>query len=92
VQNHTASLVTLSEDGDVGVLKLGKLLLVSLALTLKLLSNLLLKHKGLKSIITLLLGASETNGKTSVVILLLIDEATKAAVLPLWVSILTLRS
>jgi hypothetical protein len=61
VQDHTASFVTLSKDGDVGVLKLGKLLLIPLALTLKLLSNLLLKNKGLESIITLLLGASKTN-------------------------------
>jgi hypothetical protein len=83
VKNNSSGLVTLSHDGDVGVLKLRELLLVSLTLALKLLSNLLLEDKSLESVITLLLSASETNREAGVVILLLINEASKAAVLSL---------
>jgi len=83
VKDNSASLITLSHDGHVSVLKLGKLLLVPLALTLKLLSNLLLKDKSLESVITLLLGSSEAHREASVVILLLINETSKTTVLPL---------
>lgn len=83
VQDNPASLVTLSEDGDVGVLELRQLLLVALALTLKLLSNLLLEDKSLESVVTLLLSASKTDRQAGVVVLLLVNEAGKTAVLPL---------
>lgn len=83
MQNNTASLVTLSDDGAVGVLKRRELLLIPLALTLKLLSNLLLENKSLKRIVTLLLGAGKTDRYASGIVLLLVDEAAKAAVLAL---------
>ncbi|KAI6757633.1 hypothetical protein HG531_003458 [Fusarium graminearum] len=83
VKNDSSGLVTLSHDGHVGVLKLRKLLLVSLTLALKLLSNLLLEDEGLESIVTLLLSTSKTNREAGIVVLLLINETSKTAVLPL---------
>ena len=83
MQDNTLSLVTLSKDGDVGVLQSGKLLLVAFALTLKLLSNLLLQDQSLESIITLLLSAREASGETSSIVLLLVDETSETSVLTL---------
>lgn len=83
VQNDATSLVTLAHDGGIGVVELGKLLLVPLALTLEFLCNLLLENEGLEGVITLLLSARETGGKAAVVVLLLFNEGSKATVLPL---------
>lgn len=77
VKDHTLSLITLSKNGCVGVLKCCKFLLVTLALTLKFLCNLLLEDKCLKSIITLLFSSRKANGKTSTVILLLLNEGSE---------------
>jgi hypothetical protein len=57
MKHNALSLVTLSENGDIGVLELRKILLVALALTFELLGNLLLENKSLKGIVTLLLSA-----------------------------------
>jgi hypothetical protein len=73
------------------VLQRRELLLIPLALTLKLFSNLLLENECLKRIVTLLLGASKTNRYASGIVLLLVDEATKAAVLTLVVLDLNLE-
>lgn len=78
MQDNPLSLVTLTLDCGVGVLKLGELLLVTLALAFKLFSNLLLKDKSLEGIITLLLGSSEADSETSGIVLLLFDETCKA--------------
>ena len=83
VKNNTLSLITLTEDGDVGVLDSRQLLLISLPLALKLLSNLLLEDQSLESIVTLLLGAREAGGKTSGIILLLINKTSETSVLTL---------
>ena len=83
VKNNAASVVALSEDGHVGMLKSRKLLLISLAFALELLGDLLLQDERFQSIITLLLGTSKTNRQTSVVILLLVNEASETAVLTL---------
>src|SRR5690625_1720207 len=83
MQHDAPGLVALARDGAVGVVKLSKLLLVPLALTLQLLSNLLLENKSLKGVITLLLGAGEADGEAGVVVLLLVDETRETTVLPL---------
>jgi hypothetical protein len=83
VKNNALSLVTLSEDGGIGVLESSEFLLVALALTLKLLCNLLLKNKGFESIVTLLLSSREAGGKTSCIVLLLVNETSEASVLTL---------
>jgi hypothetical protein len=91
MQNNTLSLITLSEDGAVGVLQSRELFLVALALALKLLSNLLLEDEGLESIVTLLLGAGKASSKASGIILLLVNEASEASVLTLVVLDLNLE-
>ena len=83
VQDNTLSLVALTKDGHVGVLEGRELLLVAFPLTLKLLSDLLLKYQGLKSIVTLLLGARKAGSEASCIILLLVDETSKTSVLTL---------
>jgi len=83
VEYNALSFVTLSDDGNIGMLKCRKLLLVPLPFTLKLFSNFLLKDKSFKSIVTLLLSPRETSSKTSSVILLLINETSEASVLTL---------
>lgn len=83
VQNHPLGLIALPGERSVGVLQGGKLLLIALPLTLKLLGNLLLQHKRLQGVITLLLGARQTECETCHVVLLLVNEATEAAVLSL---------
>ena len=83
MKNNALSLITLSEDGCVGVLESRELLLVALSLALKLLGNLLLENKGLESIVTLLLGPREASGKTSCIVLLLVDETSETSVLTL---------
>lgn len=83
VQDDATGLVALAHDSHVRVLHSSKLLLVPLALALKLLSNLLLENKSLKCVITLLLSSSEANRHACGVILLLVNEAAQATVLPL---------
>lgn len=83
MENDAASLITLPDNGDVGVLQRRQLLLVPLPLALKLLSNLLLKHKSLERIITLLLSAGKTDRHARSIVLLLIKHTSKAAVLTL---------
>lgn len=83
VQHNAAGFVALAKDGDVGVLEGGELLPVPLALALKLLSNLLLENKGLEGVVALLLCAGEADREASIVILLLVNKTTEAAVLAL---------
>ena len=83
VENHTLGVVSLTRDCGVCVLKGRDFLLVALSLTLQLFSNLLLEDKSLESIVALFLGARETEGKTSSIILLLVDETGKSTVLAL---------
>lgn len=83
VENHALGVVSLAGESGVGVLESGDLLLVALSLTLQFFSNLLLQDKGFESIIALLLCARKTEGETSSIVLLLINEATKSAVFTL---------
>lgn len=83
VENNPLSLITLPEDGTVGVLKSRKLLLVALALTLKLFSDLLLEDESLEGIVTLLLRSRKAGVKTSSIILLLVNETSETPVLTL---------
>ena len=83
MKNNALGLITLSEDGCVGVLESRELLLVALSLALKLLGNLLLENKGFESIVTLLLGPREASGKTGCIVLLLVDETSETSVLTL---------
>lgn len=83
MENNTLSFVTLTEDGDIGVLEGRKLFLVAFPLTLKLLSNLLLKYESLESVVTLLLSAGQTSAETSSIILLLVDKARETSVFAL---------
>lgn len=91
MKNNTLSLVTLSEDSAVGMLKCGELLLVALAFTLKLLGNLLLENKRLESIVTLLFSTREASSEASSIVLLLINETSKTPVLALVVLNLNLK-
>ena len=81
MKNHTSGLVALAQNGGIGVLEGCELFLVALALSLKLFGNVLLEDKCFEGIVALLLGAIETLGKASSVILLLLDERSKAAIL-----------
>ena len=83
MKNHTLSLITLAENGGVGVLEGRKLLLVAFTLTLKFLSDLLLEDESFKCIVTLLLGPREAGSKAGCIILLLVNEACEASVLTL---------
>lgn len=83
MENHALCLVALAEDSGVGVLEGGELLLVALTLALKFFSNLLLEDEGFESIVTLLLGSRKTGGKTSCIVLLLVDETCETSVLAL---------
>jgi hypothetical protein len=83
VQNDPLSLIALSENGGSGVLEGSKFLLVALSLAFKLFRNLLLKNKSFEGIVTLLLSSRETCGKTSCIILLLVDETSETSVLAL---------
>lgn len=76
MKNDTASLVTLPDNGNVGVLERRKILLVSLAFALELFGNLLLKYEGFESVVSLLLGTGKAHGKAGVVVLLLVDETS----------------
>lgn len=91
VKNDTLSFITLSKDSGIGVLKGGQFLLVTLAFTLKLLSNLLLENKGLEGIVTLLLCSGEAGGETSSIIFLLVDETSETSILTLVVLNLNLE-
>jgi hypothetical protein len=83
VENNPLSLITLSENGTVGMLESRKFLLVALALTLELLGDLLLEDEGLEGIVTLLLRSREAGGKASGIILLLVNETSETPVLTL---------
>ena len=83
MQHHSASLIALALQSNIGVLKGRQLLLIPLALALQLLGNFLLKNKSFEGIITLLLSAGQTDRKASVIILLLVNETCKASVLTL---------
>lgn len=83
VENNPLSLITLSENGTVGMLESRQLLLVALALALKLLGDLLLEDESLKGIVTLLLRSREAGSKTSGIILLLVNETSETPVLTL---------
>jgi hypothetical protein len=83
VQHNATSFVALSEDRNIGVLESSKLFPVPLTLALKLFGNLLLKNKCLEGIISLLLGAGKTDRQAGIVVLLLVDKTTQAAVLAL---------
>lgn len=83
VQDHAAGLVALPDDGHVGVLQSVELLPVPLALPLQLFRNLLLEHKRLQGVVTLLLGARQAVRQPRSVLLLLVKEAPKAPVLAL---------
>jgi hypothetical protein len=91
VKNNTLSLVTLSEDSVVGMLQSRQFLLVALAFTLKLLSNLLLENQGLEGIVTLLLSAREAGSEASSIVLLLVNETSETSVLTLVVLNLNLK-
>lgn len=91
VENNTLCLVTLANNGDVGLLKSRKFLLVSLALTLELLGNLLLEHKCFQSIVTLLLSTRQASSEALSIVLLLIDETSKTSVFTLVVLNLNLE-
>ena len=80
MQNNALSLITLSEDCEVSVLKRRELFLVALPLTLKFFSNFLLQNKSFKSIITLFLSTRKANSETGSIILLLINERSEAAI------------
>jgi hypothetical protein len=80
VQNNTLSLITLSEDCEVSVLKCGELFLVALPLTLKFFSNFLLQNKSLQSIVSLFLSTRKADSETSSIILLLVNERSEAAI------------
>lgn len=83
VEHNAARLVPLPKDRGVGVLQRRELLLVTLALALQLFGNLLLEHERLEGVIALLLSAVKTHGKACIVVLLLVQEAGEAPVLPL---------
>ena len=91
VQNNTLSLVSLSENCDIGVLESSKFLLVALSFPLKFLSNLLLQNQSLESIITLLLSSRKARSEAGRIILLLINETSKTSVFTLVVLNLDLK-
>lgn len=71
------------ENSGVGVLESGQFLLVALAFTLKLFSDLLLEDESFECIVTLLLCSREARSETSCIILLLVDETSETSVLTL---------
>lgn len=79
VKNNALCLVALAQDGGVGVLELGELLLVALALALEFLGDLLLQDESLEGVVALLLGAGEADGEAGAVVLVLLDEGGEAA-------------
>lgn len=83
VQDDATRLVSLSRERDIGVLQRRQLLLIPLPLTLQLLGDLLLENKGLESVVTLLLGTGKAHRQTGGIVLLLVNESAKTAVLAL---------
>lgn len=83
VQDHPLCIVALTGEGSVSVSEGGDLLLVALALTLKLLSNLLLQNQSLESVVTLLLSARQTESEASHIVLLLVNKTSETTVLTL---------
>lgn len=65
------------------MLQSSEFLEISLALTLKLLCNLLLQDKRFKGIVALSLGARKTQSKPRSIVLLLVDERRQMAVFAL---------
>ena len=80
MKHNTLSLITLSENCEVSVLKCRKLLLVAFPLTLEFFGNFLLKNKSLKSIVALLLSTRQADRESGRVILLLVNERSKATI------------
>jgi hypothetical protein len=83
MENNTLGLVSLAQEGGVGMLESPDFLLVSLPLPLELLGNFLLKDKGLESVVALFLGPGQAGSKTSGIVFLLVDKSGESAVLPL---------
>ena len=83
VQYHALCLIALADDCDIRMLKASELLSVTLAFTFEIFGNLLLQNKRLKGIVALLLSTRQADRETSGVVLLLVDENCKPAVLPL---------
>jgi hypothetical protein len=83
MHHNTLSLVALTGKSACGVLHGGKFLDVAFPLTLEFLGNLLLENQGFESIVALLLRAGQAEGETSSIVLLLVDETRKTAILPL---------
>jgi len=83
VEHHAAGLVALAQNSSVGMLESSQLLLVPLALALELLRDLLLEDESLESVVALLLRTGKTDRHASIVVLLLVEQASKTAVLPL---------
>lgn len=83
MQHNTASFVALPENRDIRMLESSELFPVPLTLPLKFFCNFLLENKCFEGIVSLLLGAGETDRQASVVVLLLVDETTQTTVLTL---------
>jgi hypothetical protein len=83
MDHHSLGLLSLADDVLVGLLQRHDLLLVPLAFTLQLLGNLLLENQGRQRIVALFLGARKTKRDACGVVLVLVDEPGKTAILTL---------
>jgi hypothetical protein len=83
MKHHASGLVPLSENRDIRVLESSELLPVPLALPLELFGDFLLENKCLEGVVALLLSAGKADRQASVIVLLLVNQATEAAVLAL---------
>ena len=81
VKNNTLRLVSLSDERCISVMESRHVFLVALSFALKLLGNFLLKDKGLKSIVSLLLGTRKTGSEPGSIMQLLIEEIAEATIL-----------
>lgn len=80
VEDDALGFVALTDNGDVGVLEGGELLLVALALALELFGNLLLEDQSFQGVVALLFRTGETHREAGSVVFLLLDERRQAAV------------
>lgn len=83
MHDDTLGLLLLTHERRVGVREGRELLAVPFPLALELLGHLLLQDERLQGVVALLLGARQTDGESSGVVLLLLDEAGQATVLAL---------
>jgi len=83
VQNYSLCLVTLPGQGLCGMLQCSQLILIPSSLSLKVFSNSLLKDKRFHGLISLSFGPGQSKSEAGSIVLLLIDEGSKAAVLAL---------